>query len=64
MKTIQGIDYVVLSLYMAMLAGIGIYYAGYMKELADYFAGGREMPWWVAGLSVYVSSFSAVAFVA
>jgi len=64
MHTIQGIDYVVLSLYMALLAGVGIFYAGHMKELADYFAGGREIPWWVAGLSMYMSSFSASAFVA
>ena len=32
--------------------------------MRDYFAGGNRIPWWMAGISHYMSSFSAFSFIA
>ena len=34
------------------------------RRRSDYFAGGNQIPWWLAGISHYMSSFSAFAFIA
>ncbi|NLX14492.1 MAG: hypothetical protein GXY44_12675, partial [Phycisphaerales bacterium] len=40
------------------------YFYRYMKAMKDYFAGGNRIPWWLSGVSYYMSSFSAFAFIA
>ena len=56
-------DYIVLAGYFALMLGIGIYFYRYMKGMKDYFSGGNRIPWWLSGVSFYMSSFSAFAFV-
>src|SRR5690606_8693845 len=43
---------------------IGVYLKRFMRQAGDYFTGGRRMPWWLAGVSYYMTTFSAFAFVA
>ena len=45
------------------MLGVGIYFYRYMKVLKDYFSGGNRIPWWLSGISFYMASFSAFAFV-
>ena len=56
-------DYIVLVGYFALMLGIGIYFYRYMRGMKDYFSGGNRIPWWLSGISFYMSSFSAFAFV-
>jgi solute:Na+ symporter, SSS family len=42
---------------------IGFYFAGRMKSLKDFFCGGNHVPWWVSGVSLYMTTFSAFTFV-
>jgi len=35
-----------------------------MRGARDFFAGGRNIPWWLAGVSFYLTAFSAFTFVA
>jgi SSS family transporter len=42
---------------------VGLFYAGRMRNLRDFFSGGRQVPWWLAGISLYMTTFSAFTFV-
>ena len=62
MKTVATIDYVVIAAYMALMVGIGVYAARFNKNASDYFRGANRIPWLVAGLSSFMSGFSAWTF--
>jgi SSS family transporter len=62
MKTVATVDYVVIALYMVLMVGIGVYAARFNKSASDYFRGANRIPWLVAGLSSFMSGFSAWTF--
>lgn len=57
-------DYIVLIGYFVIMLGIGAYFWRYMKGLRAYFSGHNLVPWWLSGVSFYMTSFSAFLFVA
>lgn len=57
-------DYAVVVGFFVVMLAIGFYFSGRMKSLKDFFGGGHQVPWWVSGVSLYMSTFSAFAFVA
>lgn len=57
------IDYVVLLLYVAGIVGVGVYFATQVRNSGDMFAAGGRSPWWVSGLSAFMTMFSAGTFV-
>lgn len=61
-NSIATIDYLVLIFYVILILGIGIYFSKFMKGSKEYFTGGNMIPWWVGGISLYMSSFSAWTF--
>ena len=63
-NTANLIDYGLIGLYFAIIIWVGIYAAGKNKSTEDFFKGGGKVPWLVAGLSNWVSGFSAFMFVA
>jgi len=60
---IGGPDYIMLVGYFALMLGVGAYFYRFMRGMKDYFTGGNTIPWWLAGVSFYMSSFSAYGFV-
>ncbi|MBN2447039.1 MAG: Na+:solute symporter [Phycisphaerae bacterium] len=60
---LQRPDYIVLVGYFTLMLGIGAYFYRYMRRMKDYFSGGNQIPWWLSGVSFYMSSFSVAAFV-
>jgi solute:Na+ symporter, SSS family len=62
MKTVTTIDYVVIAAYMVLMVAIGVYAARFNKDASDYFRGANRIPWLVAGLSSFMSGFSAWTF--
>ncbi|MCC6126488.1 MAG: hypothetical protein IT426_16130 [Pirellulales bacterium] len=62
-KAIQGPDYVMLVGYFVLMLGIGAYFYRFMRGMKVYFTGGNQIPWWLSGVSFYMSSFSAYGFV-
>ncbi len=56
-------DYLVILVYGAGLLGIGIYLGRIVKNASDLFAAGGQSPWWVSGLSSFMTMFSAGTFV-
>lgn len=58
------LDWVVLIVYAAFLLGIGWFYSYYQKSKEDYFLGGGNVHPFISGISMYVSFFSAISYLA
>jgi SSS family transporter len=56
-------DYVILGGYFVIMLGIGAYFWRFMKGMTDYFSGRNQIPWWLSGVSYYMTSFSTFLFV-
>ena len=57
---LQTLDWIIIACYFALSLFIGFWYrkqAG--KSLTDFFLGGRNMPWYVAGISMVATTFAA-----
>lgn len=63
-NTVNGVDYGLIALYFAIVIAVGFYAARKNKSTDDYFKAGGQVPWLLAGLSNWVSGFSAFMFVA
>ena len=59
-----GLDYLVLALYLLATLLVGIYFSRRNQTTADFFLGGRQIPWWAAGLSIYGTQLSALTYLA
>ena len=59
---LPAIDYIVIAVYMAIMLGVGFYFTRLVKGGKDFFIGGNLIPWWVAGVSLYMTLFSAWTF--
>jgi len=57
-------DHIIIVGYFSLLTLIGIYFWKRMKHVRDFFTGGNAIPWWLAGVSFYLTGFSAFTFVA
>jgi len=60
------LDWVVIVVYLAAMIGIGLYF--YLREkrssTSSFFVGGRSIPFWAAGLSLYAVNTSSISFIA
>lgn len=63
LRFLNGLDYVVVGLYMLMVVGIGVYVSRFNRQTSDYFKGGGHLPWGLACVSLFISGFSAFMFV-
>lgn len=63
-RTFGALDYAVLTAYLLPLIWIGKRFSGQRLTREDYFLGGRRVPWWAAGLSIYATQLSAITFLA
>jgi SSS family transporter len=59
---LPAVDYVVIGIYLVSMLGIGVYFTRFMKGGKDFFIGGNLIPWWVSGISLYMTMFSAWTF--
>ena len=59
-------DWAVIVFYLALVIGIGGYF--YLRErrqsTSDFFVGGRSIPFWAAGISLYATNTSSISFIA
>jgi solute:Na+ symporter, SSS family len=63
-KGLHVADYIVIAGYFVLLTAIGVYFYRRMRHVRDLFTGGNNIPWWLAGVSFYLTGFSAFTFVA
>ncbi|MCH6258201.1 hypothetical protein MLD52_16685 [Puniceicoccaceae bacterium K14] len=57
-------DWVVICFYFAFIIGIGFLFRRINRNSSDYFRGGGNMLWWIAGMSAIISSISTWSFTA
>jgi Na+/proline symporter len=61
----HGADLAVLTAYFATMIVVGFAYSRHMKSLDLYFGGGKQLSWWLGGISfvmAYVSALSIVVY--
>ncbi len=60
------LDWVVIVVYLGGMIGIGLFF--YMREkrgsTSSFFVGGRSIPFWAAGVSLYAANTSSISFIA
>ena len=57
--TLSGADYAVIVAFFAINLGIGLYFARRGgKSLGEFFLSGRNVPWWLAGVSMVATTFA------
>jgi len=61
---LQLADHIIIAGYFILLTAIGLYFWKRMRHVRDFFTGGNAIPWWLAGVSFYLTGFSAFSFVA
>ncbi len=55
-----GLDWTIVAIYFVVAAAIGLALAKRGgRSVADYFVGGRSLPWWLAGTSMVATTFAA-----
>lgn len=63
---LRWLDWLVIVVYLAAMLGIGAYF--YFREkhgnTSDFFVGGRSIPFWAAGISLYATNTSSISFIA
>ena len=63
-RSFGSLNFMVLSLYLLILVGMGIAFSRNQKSTDDFFKGGNRIPWWAAGLSIFGTQLSAITFMA
>lgn len=63
-ESLHWLDYLTIGAYLVGLIGIGIYFSKKETGSEDFFLGGRKIPWWAAGISLYATGTSAISFMA
>ena len=63
MNSLAFLDYAVIAAFFAVMLGVGVYYSRRSKSSDQFFGNDKTVPWWLSGVSFYMNSFSALAFV-
>ena len=63
MGRIGMIDGVVIVVFFAAMIGVGVLFSRRERSVSGFFGGDKSLPWWLLGISFYMNSFSALAFV-
>jgi SSS family solute:Na+ symporter len=58
------IDYSIVILTLIATIGAGLYFSGKQKSSDKFFAGGKRIPSWVIGMSIFATLISSVTFLA
>lgn len=60
--TLNHWDWIVIALYFVLVVGVGFLFKHVNKNSSDYFRGGGNMLWWMAGMSAIAASISTWSF--
>ncbi|MCA8968348.1 MAG: sodium/solute symporter [Planctomycetes bacterium] len=55
-------NFLVLSIYLLSVVGVGFYWARKTRSTDEYFRGGKHVPWWAAGCSIFATMLSSLTF--
>ena len=62
-QTLHMLDYIIILAYFIIVVFVGMYLSRFIKQAKDFFAAGAAVPWWLAGISLWMASFSTMLFV-
>ncbi|MBD5782025.1 Na+:solute symporter [Pelagicoccus sp. NFK12] len=60
--SLTNFDYGVVAFYFLFMLAIGLLFRKFIGDTSDYFRGGGQMAWWMAGSSAFMVQFSAWTF--
>ncbi|TFW16573.1 sodium:solute symporter [Massilia arenosa] len=65
-RLLKAFDWFVIVAYLVGMLGIGWYFYAREKRnnTADFFVGGRKIPFWAAGISLYAANTSSISYIA
>ncbi|MGY1410812.1 MULTISPECIES: sodium:solute symporter family transporter [unclassified Luteimonas] len=63
---LRTLDWVVIVVYLAAMLAMGFwfYFRDRNESTSDFFVGGRSIPFWAAGISLYATNTSSISFIA
>lgn len=56
------VNYVVLVAYLLGIVGVGFWFARKNRDTDQYFRGGKSIPWWAAGCSIFATMLSSLTY--
>jgi len=56
------VNYITLAAYLGLIVWMGWYFSKRNTSSEDFFLGGKRVPWWAAGLSIYATMLSAITY--
>ncbi len=62
LQLLSRVDYAIVLAYLLLMVAIGFAVSRFNKNNSDFFRGGNLMPWWLAAVSLLMSTFSAYTF--
>ena len=60
---INTFDWIIIVVYMLGMIGLSVYLGRGQSDQADYYVGGRNLPWWAVGISTMATQASAISFI-
>ncbi len=57
------LDWLIIATYMLGMIGLSAYLGRGQADEADYYLGGRDLPWWAVGISTMATQTSAISFI-
>ncbi|WP_373517037.1 sodium/solute symporter [Pricia sp.] len=64
MDKLATLDYISIGIYLLLMAGVGLFFGWFVKDIKGYFKGGNTIPWGISGISNFMGSLSTFVFVA
>ncbi len=59
----QTLDLIIIFGYLIGITVFGIWFSGKQETTADYFVGGRNVPWWAIAMSIVATETSTITFI-
>ena len=58
------VNWITLLAYLGLLLAVGFICARQTQSTEDFYVGGRSIPWWAAGISIFGTTLSAITYLA
>lgn len=63
-KQFGWLNMTVVVLYLMAMVGLGVFFSFRNHSTDDYFRGGKSIPWWAAGCSIFATMLSSITYMA
>ena len=59
----RSVDFIIIAIYLVVIALIGYFSGGKQKSTKDYFLGADKVPWWAVTFSIVAAETSTLTFI-